>query len=148
MAVSKQVRFFGSGGGGGGGAGRGTKRCSGGKCRSRGGECNRSSRAGCMKRGELHQCSGRHGRHKALVGKGGCWVGPAGLALSADGSKRLQECKGCHKVSARQAQGRKEQRGTGAAYAKSQWAKTHENAQEDAPTSRRKQKAHPAVLIM
>ena len=85
-----------------------------------------------MKRGELHQCTDRHHRHLKLFGDGGLWVVPAGLALSVDGSKFLQECKGCHKVSARQAQERKVRRDTGAAYARSQWAKTHENAQKDA----------------
>ena len=83
-----------------------------------------------MESGLLHQC--RHRRHNALFGDGGLWVGPAGLALSSDGSRYLQECKGCHKTSARQAQERKGQRDSGAAYAKSQWAKTHDNAEKDA----------------
>ena len=59
-------------------------------------------------------------------------MGPAGLALSADGSKYLQECRCCYKESQQKAQKRKEQRDTGAAHAKSQWAKTHDNAGKDA----------------
>ena len=64
-------------------------------------------------------------------------MGPAGLALSADGSRYLQECRGCYKESQQKAQKRKEQRDTGAAYAKSQWAKTHDNAGKDAAEARK-----------
>ena len=71
-------RGSGSGNGSGSGAGSGMRRrrCKEGKCRRNGGKCSRGKFAACIQAGYLHQCSGRHGRHKSSYGTASYWAPP------------------------------------------------------------------------